>query len=112
MLIPVCWITSILIYAASPRQQIDRQRQQAMLKPSTAWTSFSVINLVCLTWLILSGWSILVATVSMLLLNMLMVPTSIIFLAHKPTWLKPATLSIIGISVCFQIIAQGYSHVA
>lgn len=112
MLIPVCWITSVLIYAASPRQQIDRQTQHAILTPSTAWASFCAINLACFIWLTLSGWSMLVAAVSLLLLNMLMVPTSIIILAHLPESLRRTTFSIVCLSVLVQFIVQGHSHVA
>lgn len=107
VLIPICWITSILIYAASSRQQIDRQRQQALLKPSIAWGTFGVVNVISFTWFTVSGWSPLVAAVSVLLLNMLMVPMSIILLAHRPEWLKRSTLIMIGISIFIQLIVEG-----
>lgn len=111
-LIPLYWLTSMLLFAASPRQKINVKKEQALISPIVAWTSFFVINIASFIWLITNGWSALVVTIDLLLLNMLMLPATIIFITHKPQWFKSATIAVFTLSAFIQLIAQGYWHVA
>jgi len=101
-----------MIYAASPKQQIDKHNNQPIVAGSLAWASFVVINIVSFIWLIWADWSILVVAITLLLINMLMIPGCIILLAHKSQWLKQYTLSLICLSALAQLIFMGQSHVA
>ncbi|WP_444997312.1 hypothetical protein [Aliikangiella sp. IMCC44359] len=107
VLIPLFWLASVMLYAASPRQQIAQQHKQAILPVSTAWISFCIVNIASFIWLTLNGWSMIVAAIDLLLINMLMLPSSIILLAHQPHWLKHGTISIVGLCILAQLISQG-----
>lgn len=106
VLIPFYWLTSIILYAASPRQQINKLHDKALLPISIAWGCFFVINGASIIWLSVNGWSMIVVSTILLLLNMLMVPLSIILLAHQPHKLKHSTFIIIFGCVLAQLVWQ------
>lgn len=105
-----------MLYAASPRQQIDKLRDHALVSSLTAWVSTVIINVLSFFWLVSNGWSILVAGIDLLLINTLMIPAVVIFIAHKPQWLKAATIVIIIFSFLSQyavkLVVQGQYNVA
>ncbi|GEM_PF-1667959 len=112
ILIPFYWLGCALVYAASPRQQINHTKKQALIPPAIAWTAFLVLNLISYFWLIRHDWSQLVAVISLLLMNMLLMPACILLLAHHPQWLKQSTLFIFASSVTLHYLARGIQYVA
>lgn len=108
VLIPCYWLTSIMLYASSPKQQIKPRNQQALLTRSSAWISFFVLNTISFVWLTVNNWSTISVSIYLLLLNMLMMPCSIMLLAHKPNWLKAGTVVIFSVCVMAQFVVQEY----
>jgi len=117
VLIPLYWLASILIYAASKHQKIKpatnkRTIKKGIISKYSAWFSFLVINVVSFSWLLMNQWSAVVVFISLLLMNMLLVPCSVMLLAHNPQWLKPSSLVLIAVCGFAQWMIEGQTYVA
>ncbi len=116
LLIPFYWLASVLIYAASPRQLIkpveSKVYKKGIVTKQLAWLSYAVINMVSFGWLLLNQWAIVVIFINLLLINMLLVPCSVIFLAHKPHWLKLSSCTLIVVCFIAQWVIEGQVYVA
>ena len=105
-LLPLYWLSGTLLYAASPRQQINNKKKPLIIKSlAYAWLA---ITLVISLFVIFSLSNLLVESmITLLIFAMLFIPAPVILLSHKPQWLKGSFLFVISLSVILQVLAWG-----
>jgi hypothetical protein len=99
-LLPAYWLTGILLYTTSPRQQLLSQSQ---VKPPRwlALLSIAVLSVITVSLLIDAHFSPFVAGIFTLLGLMFFIPAPVFLLNHKPRW---AITSIVFISIIALIL--------
>ncbi|TLX45992.1 hypothetical protein C1E24_15855 [Pseudoalteromonas phenolica] len=105
-LLPAYWLSGMLLYASSPRQQFLKTHQ---FKPPRwlALVIIALISVITLSLLIGAHFSPVVAGIFALLGLMLFIPAPVFLLNHKPQWAIASIIAICLLSAGLQLISGG-----
>ncbi|MFY8300246.1 hypothetical protein AAEU28_15870 [Pseudoalteromonas sp. SS15] len=105
-LLPAYWLTGMLLYASSPRQQFLKTQQ---FKPPRwlALVTIALLSVITLSLLISAHFSPVVAGIFALLGLMLFIPAPVFLLNHKPQWAIASIIAICMLSAGLQLISGG-----
>ena len=102
-LLPLFWIAGIALYASSHRQTFIRDTL------INKWYAYALTGASCIIALILfvyEGLSVPSALFSTITIMMLIVPTPVFLLAHKPQWVKASIITITLVACLLQIVSR------
>ncbi|TMN88145.1 hypothetical protein CWB72_13575 [Pseudoalteromonas phenolica] len=105
-LLPAYWLTGMLLYASSPRQQFLKTKQ---FKPPRwlALVTIALLSVITLSLLVSAHFSPVVAGIFALLGLMLFIPAPVFLLNHKPQWAIASIIAICMLSAGLQLISGG-----
>ena len=104
-LMPVFWFAGVLLYAASPRQQISNTGS-AIVSKTLAWSVTAASAVTTQLLIHQSTGQSVAASIIVITLLMLFIPAPVIWLSHRPKQFKASSAVVTGLCLLFHLLSM------